>query len=67
MMLLSLGEFLWSLHVLFFMVIYFMMLFYVIVDVIPTSRCVWRQEALWLAVSPGRPADRIARLYDHEL
>ena len=33
MVLLSLGEFLWSLLVIFFMVIYFMMLFYVIVDI----------------------------------
>ena len=48
MMLLSLGEFLWSLLVLFFMVIYFMMLFYVIVDVFRRHDASGGKKALWL-------------------
>ena len=48
MMLLSLGEFLWSLLALFFMVIYFMMLFYVIVDVFRRHDASGGKKALWL-------------------
>jgi predicted PurR-regulated permease PerM len=45
---LSLGEFLWSLLVIFFMVIYFMMLFYVIVDVFRRHDASGGKKALWL-------------------
>jgi predicted PurR-regulated permease PerM len=48
MVLLSLGEFLWSLLVIFFMVIYFMMLFYVIVDVFRRHDASGGKKALWL-------------------
>ena len=48
MVLFSLGEFLWSLLVLFFMVIYFMMLFYVIVDVFRRHDASGGKKALWL-------------------
>ena len=48
MMLLSLGELLWSLLALFFMVIYFMMLFYVIVDVFRRHDASGGKKALWL-------------------
>jgi hypothetical protein len=47
-MLLSLGEFLWSLLVIFFMVIYFMMLFYVIVDVFRRHDASGGKKAMWL-------------------
>lgn len=48
MVLFSLGEFLWSLLVLFFMIIYFMMLFYVIVDVFRRHDASGGKKALWL-------------------
>jgi hypothetical protein len=48
MVLLSLGEFLWSLLVIFFMVIYFMMLFQVIVDVFRRHDASGGKKALWL-------------------
>ncbi len=48
MALLSLGEFLWSLLVIFFMVIYFMMLFYVIVDIFRRHDASGGKKALWL-------------------
>ena len=48
MAVLSLGEFLWSLLVIFFMVIYFMMLFYVIVDVFRRHDASGGKKALWL-------------------
>lgn len=47
-MLLSLGEFLWSLLAIFFMVIYFMMLFYVIVDVFRRHDASGGKKAMWL-------------------
>jgi predicted PurR-regulated permease PerM len=48
MVVLSLGEFLWSLLVIFFMVIYFMMLFQVIVDVFRRKDASGGKKALWL-------------------
>src|SRR5262249_3408311 len=48
MTLLSLGEFLWSLLIIFFMVIYFMMLFQVIVDVFRRKDATGGKKALWL-------------------
>jgi predicted PurR-regulated permease PerM len=48
MVVLSLGEFLWSLLVIFFMVIYFMMLFQVIVDVFRRQDASGGKKALWL-------------------
>jgi uncharacterized membrane protein len=48
MAVLSLSEFLWSLLVIFFMVIYFMMLFQVIIDVFRRHDESGFQKALWL-------------------
>jgi uncharacterized membrane protein SirB2 len=48
MVVLSLGEFLWSLLVIFFMVIYFMMLFQVIVDVFRRHDASGWKKAAWL-------------------
>jgi hypothetical protein len=48
MVVLSLGEFLWSLLVIFFMVVYFMMLFEVIVDVFRRRDESGGKKALWL-------------------
>jgi hypothetical protein len=48
MPLFSLGEFLWSLLVIFFMVIYFMMLFQVIIDVFRRNDASGGKKALWL-------------------
>ena len=48
MAILSLGEFLWSLLVIFFMVVYFMMLFQVIVDVFRRHDESGAKKALWL-------------------
>ena len=48
MVVLSLGEFLWSLLVIFFMVIYFMMLFQVIVDIFRRQDASGAKKALWL-------------------
>ena len=48
MVVLSLGEFLWSLLVIFFMVIYFMMLFQVIVDVFRRRDASGGKKAAWL-------------------
>jgi hypothetical protein len=48
MTVLSLGEFLWSLLVIFFMVIYFMMLFQVIIDVFRRQDESGVTKALWL-------------------
>ncbi len=48
MAILSLGEFLWSLLVIFFMVVYFMMLFQVIVDVFRRHDESGGKKALWL-------------------
>jgi hypothetical protein len=45
---LSLGEFLWSLLVIFFMVVYFMMLFHVIVDVFRRQDASGGKKAAWL-------------------
>jgi predicted PurR-regulated permease PerM len=50
MTLLSLGEFLWSLLIIFFMVIYFMMLFQVIVDIFRRQDASGGKKALWLIV-----------------
>jgi predicted PurR-regulated permease PerM len=47
-MILSLGDFLWSLLVIFFMVIYFMMLFQVIVDIFRRRDASGGKKALWL-------------------
>jgi predicted PurR-regulated permease PerM len=47
-MILSLGDFLWSLLVIFFMVIYFMMLFQVIVDIFRRHDASGGKKALWL-------------------
>jgi predicted PurR-regulated permease PerM len=48
MVVLSLGDFLWSLLVIFFMVAYFMMLFHVIVDVFRRKDASGGKKALWL-------------------
>jgi len=48
MVLLSLGEFLWSLLAIFFMVIYFMMLFHVIADVFRRGDASGWKKAAWL-------------------
>jgi len=48
MVVLSLGDFLWSLLVIFFMVIYFMMLFQVIVDVFRRRDASGWKKAAWL-------------------
>jgi hypothetical protein len=48
MVVLSLGEFLWSLLVIFFMVIYFMMLFQVIIDIFRRQDASGGKKALWL-------------------
>ena len=48
MTVLSLGEFLWSLLAIFFMVAYFMMLFHVIVDVFRRQDASGGKKALWL-------------------
>lgn len=48
MVLLSLGEFLWSLLVIFFMVIYFMMLFHVIADVFVRRDASGWKKGAWL-------------------
>ena len=48
MTVLSLSEFLWSLLVIFFMVIYFMMLFQVIIDVFRRHDESGVKKALWL-------------------
>ncbi|MGH3140933.1 MAG: SHOCT domain-containing protein [Gaiellales bacterium] len=48
MVVLSLGEFLWSLLVIFFMVVYFMMLFQVIVDVFRRKDASGVKKAVWL-------------------
>jgi predicted PurR-regulated permease PerM len=47
-MILSLGDFLWSLLVIFFMVIYFMMLFQVIVDIFRRNDASGGKKAAWL-------------------
>jgi predicted PurR-regulated permease PerM len=47
-MILSLGDFLWSLLVIFFMVIYFMMLFQVVVDIFRRNDASGGKKALWL-------------------
>ena len=44
----SLGDFLWSLLVIFFMVVYFMMLFWVVVDVFRRHDASGGKKALWL-------------------
>ena len=49
-MILSLGEFLWSLLVIFFMVIYFMMLFQVIVDIFRRHDASGGKKAAWLLI-----------------
>ncbi len=48
MVVLSLGEFLWSLLAIFFMVIYFMMLFHVIVDVFRRRDASGWKKGAWL-------------------
>ena len=48
MVVMSLGEFLWSLLVIFFMVVYFMMLFEVIVDVFRRHDASGGKKAAWL-------------------
>ncbi len=48
MVLFSLGEFLWSLLAIFFMVVYFMMLFEVIVDVFRRRDASGGKKAAWL-------------------
>jgi len=44
----TLGDFLWSLLVIFFMIVYFMMLFWVIVDVFRRQDASGGKKALWL-------------------
>ena len=44
----TLGDFLWSLLVIFFMVMYFMMLFWVIVDIFRRHDASGGKKALWL-------------------
>ncbi len=44
----TLGDFLWSLLVIFFMIVYFMMLFHVIVDVIRRGDVGGGKKAAWL-------------------
>lgn len=48
MVVMSLGEFLWSLLVIFFMVIYFMMLLQVIIDVFRRHDASGGKKAAWL-------------------
>jgi hypothetical protein len=48
MVVLSLGEFLWSLLVIFFMVVYFMMLIEIIADVFRRRDASGGKKALWL-------------------
>jgi ABC-type multidrug transport system fused ATPase/permease subunit len=48
MVLLSLGDFLWSLVVIFFMIIYFMMLFQVVIDVFRRQDASGGKKVLWL-------------------
>jgi predicted PurR-regulated permease PerM len=48
MVLFSLGEFLWSLLVIFFMITYFMMLFWVIVDIFRRKDESGGMKAVWL-------------------
>lgn len=48
MAVLSLGDFLWSLLIIFFMVVYFMMLFQVVVDVFRRKDASGGKKALWL-------------------
>lgn len=48
MAVLSLGDFLWSLLIIFFMVVYFMMLFQVIADVFRRKDASGAKKALWL-------------------
>ena len=48
MVVMSLGEFLWSLLVIFFMVVYFMMLFEVVVDVFRRHDASGWKKAGWL-------------------
>jgi hypothetical protein len=48
MVVLSLGEFLWSLLVIFFMVVYFMMLIEIIADVFRRHDASGGKKALWL-------------------
>lgn len=50
MVLFSLGEFLWSLLVIFFMITYFMMLFWVIVDIFRRKDESGGMKAVWLIV-----------------
>ena len=50
MVLLSLGDFLWSLVVIFFMIIYFMMLFQVVIDVFRRQDASGVTKVLWLLV-----------------
>ena len=56
MVLLSLGEFLWSLLAIFFMVIYFMMLFHVIADVFRRRDASGWKKAAWLVFLLVAPA-----------
>ena len=44
----TLGDFLWSLLVIFFMIVYFMMLFWVIVDIFRRHDASGGKKALWL-------------------
>ena len=44
----TLGDFLWSLLIIFFMVVYFIMLFHVIGDVFRRSDATGGKKALWL-------------------
>lgn len=48
MVVLSLGEFLWSLLVIFFMVVYFMMLIEIIADIFRRRDASGGKKALWL-------------------
>jgi predicted PurR-regulated permease PerM len=48
MAVLSLGDFLWSLLIIFFMVVYFMMLFQVVVDVFRRKDASGAKKAIWL-------------------
>jgi hypothetical protein len=50
MVLLTLGDFLWSLVVIFFMITYFMMLFQVVIDVFRRDDASGATKVLWLLV-----------------
>jgi len=48
MLVATLGDFLWSLLVIFFMIVYFMMLFWVVMDIFRRHDASGGKKALWL-------------------